>query len=240
MSNVTIKIIRSNLNKITESNKERIILEIKKAIRAIEAEHESIFTTIVEILFSKSMTDDKFIDLYAEVCHEVTMDLFRSENKVNFTTFYTLLIKKYQSFFEDDETIEGGPGGGMIRNMSFSSINKSESNDTVSVQSSPLVPSTPLVLQKNRCTIFITKLIHKGFINPPTVGVIIKDLIKKRKFESACIIINNTIGTDIGTILFQENSDVLKYAKSMKEHFKDPGLTKRIRFIIEDTLKLIE
>ncbi len=239
MSNVTIKIIRSNLNKITESNKEKIILEIKKAIRAIEVEQENIFASIVEILFSKSMTDDKFIDLYAEVCHEVTMDLFRSENKVNFTTFYTLLIKKYQSFFEDDETIEG-EAGSMVRNMSFSSINKSESNDTVSIQSSPLVPSTPVVLQKNRCTIFITKLIHKGFINPPTVGVIIKDLIKKRKFESACIIINNTVGTDIGTILFRENGDVLKYVKSMKEHFNDPGLTKRIRFIIEDTLKLIE
>ena len=225
---VAIRVFTTNLNKITEDNKTIILREITKTLDTISDDYESIYLGLIDLLFSKSMNDDNFIHLYADVCFEIARYLYpkRKENG-HFGYFYGSLINKYQAFFEDSE-ISHSPI--LQRNFSFSTLTELSNNSSV-------IPHTPVLKQKNRCTVFIALLICKKFIDGKTVKTLMKELIEKRKYEPVCILIENTYKSDHCKNMYKEG-ELRELLDNMYETRN--SVSHRIRFKIEDTKELLD
>ena len=95
------KAIMSSLNKLSNSNKDKIILDLKRVMKNVTIEEKPLIQQLIDILFKKSMNEENHIDLFAEVCFELAKDFHATERSQLFVLFYTSLIHRYQQFFEE-------------------------------------------------------------------------------------------------------------------------------------------
>ena len=218
-NSIAIRVFTTNLNKISESNKTIILRELTRTLSDINDEYEIFYQNLVDLLFSKSMNDHNFIHLYADVCFQITIHLFKT-NKSQFNFFYCTLINRYQAFFEDTD-ISHSPV--LPRNISFSSMTELSANSSI--------PSTADTDKKVRCTIFIALLICKKFIDEKTVKLLITELYEKKKYEPICILVKHTHHSEnCKSIYKDENISTIITTMYENRH----AVSARIRFLIED------